>query len=58
MKLLHDIDSSDQFSLNIELWVSWPITVLLERLSQLVVFENVKILIFQPIVLFEDADNL
>lgn len=44
MQLLDDVYTSDQLSLVVELGVCWPVTVLFESLSQLIVLKDVEVL--------------
>lgn len=57
VEFLNNVDTSNQFALDIELWISWPIGVLFEPFSNFVVLENIEMLVFDTVVLLEDLDD-
>jgi hypothetical protein len=54
---LNNVDTSNQFALDIELWISWPIGVLFEPFSNFVVLENIEMVVFETVVLLEDCND-
>ena len=57
MEFLDNVDTSNQFTLDIELRISWPIGVLFEPFSDIVVFENIEMVVFESVVVLEDRDD-
>ena len=57
VKLKAYVDSSNKLAVNVELGVSWPVGILFETLTDLLILENIKAAILNT-VFVNEVDNL
>lgn len=57
MKLLNNINTANQLALDIELWVSGPIRIFLQSLSQFIIIKDVEMIEFQAFVRIQNPDD-
>jgi len=43
---LDNVETTNEFTANIELWISWPAGERLQTLSNLFIFENIEMIVF------------
>jgi hypothetical protein len=60
MQLLADVDTSDEFTVHIHLWICRPVGKLLETFTDLLILVDVEAAVFDSLcgVLIEQVDDL
>jgi hypothetical protein len=57
MKLLADVDATDEFAINIELRVGRPLGVALQALPHLLILVDVERAVVQAVIVSKEGDN-